>query len=122
MEFRTHTLGDRRIAEVVHNDIVFTTVSGALDLLGNAYYHGFDGLVVHVHQLPEGFFDLANGMAGEVLQKFSNYRMPVAIVGDLSPHPSAALQAFIRESNQGRQVHFRRTVEEAMGTLFQAGR
>jgi hypothetical protein len=118
MEFLTHAYGDRRIAEVVQPGPVFTTVDDAADLLGNAYYQGFDGLIVHVHQLPDAFFDLSNGMAGEVLQKFSNHRIPLAIIGDLAHHPSNALQAFIRESNKGRQVHFRNTVEEAMDTLF----
>lgn len=120
MEFLTHARGERRIAELVSDAHGITSTDEALDLLGNAYYQGFDGLIIHVHQLPGTFFDLSSGMAGEVLQKFSNYRMPVAIIGDLTQHPSKALQDFIRESNKGKQVQFHNTIEEAMNTLFHA--
>lgn len=120
MEFVSHEQGERRIAELVGEGLAISNAGEALDLLGNAYYQGFDGLILHVHQLPDAFFDLRNGLAGEVLQKFSNYRMPLAIVGDATLHPSKALQDFIRESNQGKQVNFRGSVAEALNTLFHA--
>lgn len=120
MEFRTHERGERRIAELLSDGPAITGPGDAVDLLGNVYYQGFDGLIIHVHQLPGSFFDLRTGMAGEVLQKFSNYRMPLAIIGDPTPYRSKALQDFILESNKGRLVHFRSTIDEAMHTLFNA--
>jgi hypothetical protein len=47
-------------------------------------------------------------VAGEVVQKFVNYRLRLAIVGDLTTHlaVSAALRDFVRESNRGRQLWF----------------
>lgn len=106
------------MAEVVSDSVVISTSSNGLDLLGNVYYQGFDGMILHAGNITPAFFDLRNGMAGEVLQKFSNYRMKLAIVGDWSGHESKALQDFIRESNQGKQVNFRASTEEALRTIF----
>jgi hypothetical protein len=38
------------------------------------------GLLLDEMQLGAGFFDLRTGLAGEVLQKFTNYRARLAIV------------------------------------------
>ncbi|MDD4645730.1 MAG: DUF4180 domain-containing protein [Bacteroidales bacterium] len=46
------------------------------------YYHGFDRMIIHEKNITPEFFDLKNRMAGEILQKFSNYRIRLAIVGD----------------------------------------
>ena len=59
-------------------------------------------------------FDLRSGVAGEIAQKFVNYRLKLAIVGDLIDHlaRSEALRAFVRESNRGRQLWFVETPAE----------
>jgi hypothetical protein len=81
---------------------------GALDLLGESWQSGAELLVLPVGRLDGRFFDLSSGLAGAVLQKFVNYRMPVVIVGDISAQlaASSALRAFVGESNRGRQVWF----------------
>lgn len=38
------------------------------------------GLLLTEDELPDSFFDLRTGMAGELLQKFVNYRIPLVIV------------------------------------------
>lgn len=118
MTLNEHQAGGRRIAEVMADGLLITTPSDALDLLGNVYYQGFDGMILHVNNITPAFLDLRNGMAGEVLQKFSNYRMKLAIIGNLGGYESKALQDFIRESNQGKLVNFRTSVEEALRTIF----
>jgi hypothetical protein len=81
---------------------------GALDLLGESWYSGTRLLVVPVQRLDVRFFDLSSGLAGAVLQKFVNYSLQVAIVGDISDYLTASdpLRAFVIESNRGRQVWF----------------
>ena len=39
-------------------------------------------MIIHEKNITPEFFDLKNRMAGEILQKFSNYRIRLAIVGD----------------------------------------
>ncbi|MFC2347384.1 MAG: DUF4180 domain-containing protein [Bacteroides sp.] len=54
---------------------------------------------------PE-FFDLKTKIAGNILQKFAQYQMPLIIVGDFSKYKSKSLNDFIFESNKGSQVNF----------------
>ncbi len=45
-------------------------------------------------------------MAGEVLQKFSSYRMGLAIVGNFEAYNSKSLHDFIYESNKAGHTIF----------------
>lgn len=109
----THTT----LAELTDETVVIRTVQDAVDLLGNCRYQGADGIILHQHQLAPDFFDLKTGLAGEILQKFSNYGMAVAIAGDFSAFDSNSLRDFIYESNKGRQVNFVASREAAFAAL-----
>jgi hypothetical protein len=63
------------------------------------------------------FFDIKSGIAGEILQKFSTYRIRLAIVGDFSKYTSKSLNDFIFESNNGRHINFVSTYSEAIKIL-----
>jgi uncharacterized protein DUF4180 len=59
--------------------------------IGNALAASIEhgGLVLDERDLAAGFFDLRTGFAGEVLQKFTNYRARLAIVvADPAAHGS----------------------------------
>jgi len=88
-----------------------------LDLLGNLYYQDFDKIIIHEKNITPDFFDLKNKLAGDILQKFSQYRMPLAIVGDFSKFESKSLNDFIYESNNGKQVNFVSSISEALNSL-----
>lgn len=80
----------------------------AADLVGQAYGGGAELVVVPVTRLDGRFFDLRSGLAGAVAQKFVNYRLRLAVVGDIGQHlaASSALRAFVRETNRGRLLWF----------------
>ena len=96
------------------------TVNDVLDCMVTATYEDCFGLIVPKECLPGDFFRLGTGLAGEILQKFSNYKMKIAVTGDFSGYTSKSLRDFIYECNQGRQVFFKATVEEGMSALIQA--
>ena len=101
---------------------VLTDVSSALDLLGYVRYHAeASRVILDKDAIHEDFFVLSTGFAGEVLQKFVNYRMKLAIVGDFSGYTSKPLHDFIYESNKGRDIFFVSTEEEAVKRLSAAG-
>lgn len=79
----------------------------ALDLIGAAFSRA-DVVAVPVGRFDARFFTLRSGLAGEIMQKFINYRIRLAIVGDVSAHVAAstALRDLVSESNQGGQVWF----------------
>ena len=73
--------------------------------------------VMDKHDLAEEFFDLKSGLAGEFLQKVSNYRKRLAILGDYSAIAGKALRDFIYESNRTGQVVFAEDLEGAIDLL-----
>lgn len=117
MDFITHTLGNYEIAEVVPGSVFIETAEQGTDLLGTIYYSGFDKVVLHASCLTADFFNLKTGVAGEILQKFSTYRVRLVIVGNFSQYTSKSIRDFIYESNNGRQVNFLNSVEEALIAL-----
>jgi hypothetical protein len=117
MKIETHDIGNNKIAEVIAEGLLINVSEDGLDLLGNLYYQGFDKIIIHEKNITLDFFDLKNGMAGELLQKFSNYRVQLAIVGDFSKYTSKSLKDFIYESNKGRQVNFVADQLEAISFL-----
>ena len=78
------------------------------DLIAQALGEQADLVSLPASRLAEGFFDLRTGVAGEYAQKFVNYRVRLAVIGDISVHiqGSDALRAFVTESNRGRQLWF----------------
>lgn len=80
----------------------------ALDLIGEAGFSGADTLVIPVSRLSPDFFRLSTGLAGAILQKCTNYRLRVAIVGDISEYTanSGPLRDFVYESNRHGAVRF----------------
>jgi len=90
----------------------------ALDLIGAAYA-GADVVAIPAGRLDDDFYRLSTGVAGEILQKFANYRVRLAIVGDISSHVAAsgALRDLVHETNKGNQVWFVNDLQELDGHL-----
>ena len=114
MEIKIHTIDDRKIAEITSDDVVLQTVEDAVDLIGNMSYQGFDKLIIHEENMIPDFFELKNKIAGNILQKFSQYSMPLAIIGDFEKYESKSLNDFIFESNKGSQINLVTTIEDGL--------
>ena len=106
------------IARLTSETLLITDVSSALDLLTTVKYETkCDRMIVDKSAVTEDFFKLSTCLAGEVLQKYVNYRVKLAVVGDFSLYTSKPLKDFIRESNRGRDFFFVGTDEEAIEFL-----
>ncbi|WP_267891849.1 DUF4180 domain-containing protein [Streptomyces sp. XY533] len=102
------------------------TIAGereALDCIGNASYQGADWAVIPVERFDEAFFRLSTRVAGDIIQKFVQYRVGIVVLGDISRHTadSAALRDFVRECNRGRQTWFLADAEELRERLTGSG-
>ena len=117
MTITTHTISAKQFAEIITDEVLVASAEAGLDLLGNIYYQGFDGIILYEKNIIPAFFDLKTGMAGEVLQKFSNYRMQLAIIGEFDKYESNALHDFILESNKAKQVLFVASLHEALNMI-----
>lgn len=76
--------------------------------LGDAWAQDAALVAIPVARINPDFFKLSTKLAGEVAQKFVNYRMRLAIIGDISPQlaESKALRDFVYEANQGQSLWF----------------
>lgn len=117
MKIEAHHLNNSKIAEVISDTIVINTAEDGIDLMGDLYYQGFESIVLHEQNITPDFFDLKTRIAGEILQKFSTYRVRLAIVGDFSKFTSKSFNDFMYESNKARHVNFVRTTAEALEIL-----
>lgn len=80
----------------------------ALSLIVTAGGQGAELVVLPIERLDEEFFELSTGLAGEIGQKFVNYRLRLAVLGDISDRTatSKSLREFVAETNRGRQLWF----------------
>lgn len=111
MKFKQHNRNSKAIVELVSTEYTIESASDFLDVMSNA---GSRTILIHSGHLHEDFYDLKTGLAGEILQKVSNYGIRLGIIGDHSQFASGAMHDFILESDRTRQVLFTTSVAEAI--------
>jgi hypothetical protein len=84
------------------------------DFISTAGEAKADWVAIPVARLSPAFLRLSAHLAGEVILKFVNYRVGLAIVGDISAEvaESGALRDFVYESTKGQAVWFVADVAE----------
>lgn len=113
----SHQTDGLTFLEIRSEEQFINNVQDALDLFGELYGQYYDGIILYERNIIPDFFDLQTKLAGEILQKFSNYRIRLVIVGDWSKYTSRSLEAFICESNRGKTVNFSSSPTEAVKLL-----
>lgn len=97
MDIHTITAGNNQISEFISKEILINNIDDALDIIGNA---PSEHIILHEYNFEKDLFDLSTRKLGEILQKFTNYRIKLAIIGDFDKYPSQTLKDFIYESNK----------------------
>lgn len=106
------------IAHIESDGKIITDTQSALDLIMTVRYEtGAERIVLNKAAVTEDFFILSSGVAGEILQKLINYHVKLAIYGDYTKYTSKPLRDFIYESNNGKDIFFVATKEEAVDKL-----
>ncbi|RZK41860.1 MAG: DUF4180 domain-containing protein [Pedobacter sp.] len=118
MTIEIHEDGENRIAELRADNLLISGVEDGLQLLVDLYYQDFGKIILHEENITPAFFDLKTGLAGEILQKFSNFRVQLVIVGEFTNYQSKSIRDFIFESNKGRLINFLPNIEVAKRKLF----
>ena len=110
------------IAVISSDRKMIVDVQSALDMaMAVKYETNTIKIVIDKNLICDDFFILSTGIAGEILQKFINYHVKLAVYGDYSHYTSKPLKDFIYESNQGKNFFFVSTKEEAIQKLTCAG-
>ncbi|MEE6272389.1 DUF4180 domain-containing protein [Georgenia sp. MJ206] len=105
---RTEEIAGTVVLHVPAQGASISSSQDALDLIGEAWSVSATVIAVPAGRFDPAFFDLRTRLAGEFLQKLVNYRLSLAVVGDVSGHVAAsdALRDFVHESNRGGHVWF----------------
>ncbi|HTF22221.1 MAG TPA: DUF4180 domain-containing protein [Chryseolinea sp.] len=109
-----HTFNGKDIIAMRDNGVVINNAQDFLELIMNL---PSERIVFYKENFDESFFDLRSGLAGEILQKVSNYSFMLGIVGDYSRYASKSLNDFMFESNKGNTVMFVDSLDEALRRL-----
>lgn len=118
MEITTINKNNISIALVKSDTIIITDVQSALDLIMSVKYETKStNIAINKEAITENFFILSTCLAGEILQKFINYGIRIAIYGDYSKYTSKPLKDFIYESNNGKDVFFQPDLDSAIDKL-----
>ena len=111
------TIRNQNIA-VVDKSNKIADVQSILDIMSSAGYQcNCIGMIIYKESLDESFFDLKTGIAGEILQKFSNYIFKLGVIGDFSQYTSKSLKDFIYECNKGNLIYFKNDLDSALSAL-----
>jgi len=112
-----HYRNNTKVAVLNDVNIIISSSQDAVNILGEAGFEECNSIIVNEKNLHTDFFDLRSGLAGEILQKFSNYRFKLAIIGDFSKYKNKNFQDFVRESNKGNRILFVENINEAFHRL-----
>jgi len=117
MEIEIIEINGKNIAVLKSLGVMIQETQDALDLLGETSYLNSHKIIIKEDQLTPAFFELKNGIAGEILQKFSTYSVQLAIIGNFSKYKSKSLKDFMLESNKYGRINFVGSFEEAKEKL-----
>lgn len=104
-------MNSRKIIIASDERIFIRSFSDISDAVGACI--GGDGLILTENDLAPEFFDLHTGLAGALFQKFTNYRLRVAIV---LPEPRIYGERFSELANEHRShdmIRIVSTLDEA---------
>jgi hypothetical protein len=106
------------IAKIESDSVSLHDVQSAIDLIADVLYgHRIDRIILNEGHFTKEFYDLNTGLLGGIIQKFSNYAVKVAIVGDFDLYMSNSFADFIYETNKGKTLFFVSNIDEAINKL-----
>jgi hypothetical protein len=118
MNVNKYDLENGTAVEIISDEVLITSEQDALDLMADVgYQYESTKIILHKKHVSEHFFELKTGLAGAVLQKFSNYRVRLAIIGEFSNHKRRSLKDFIYESNRNGHILFVEDIGAALEAL-----
>lgn len=96
-----------KIAILYSEKTVIADTQSALDFMMTVKYEtGCTNIALNKEAFADSFFVLSTRLAGEILQKFVNYGVRLAIYGDFSNYASKPLNDFMFECNKGTDIFF----------------
>jgi len=97
--------------EIVSSEALISSEKDALEIISACYEHNAHLIMIHSEALTDDFFKLRTGVAGEILQKFVNYKFKVALVVGSEEKIKGKFKELLAETNKGNDY---RTFNDAV--------
>jgi len=106
------------LIEKTNESFLLSDSASTLDIISTAWENeACTTIILMLNDIDEKFFDLKTKIAGEAIQKFTNYGFKLIIVGNYSIYTSSLLKDFIYESNKDNSLKFVNSIQDAIESL-----
>lgn len=104
----TVTIAGEKVYVAASEGAPLNSEADAMDLMSEAFSNNARLVALPVSRLDPEFWRLSSRVLGLFAQKFANYHVRLAILGDMTDKvaSSEALRDFIRETNRGPMLWF----------------
>ncbi len=107
----------RKYVEGAPGKVFISSERDALDFAGFCGNNQAPRILLDSENLSDDFFDLKTRLAGDVLQKFINYRIRLAVVIPSSKIGDGRFSEMVREANRGNDFRVFQDKEKAIDWL-----
>lgn len=97
----------------------FISEQDSLDMIAVCFENNTNLIMLNAEVLADDFFKLRTGLAGQLLQKFVNYQIKVAVVLTNEQRIMGKFKEFLAEANRGNDFRVFSSMEEAEKWLLE---
>ena len=103
LNFNLIEFDGKKIVDCQEAGQFLTSEQAAIDLVGYCGEMGSASILFTSDNVPAAFFNLRNGLAGSILQRFAVYRMQAAMIADPVLASAGRFGEMALEANKGHQ-------------------
>lgn len=118
MKYKVIERDNKRYIECNSAETILSSEQDALDLVAACAENNTNLIMLHSQVLADDFFKLRTGLAGQVLQKFVNYHVKVAVILTSEARIRGKFKELITESNKGSDFRVLSNPAEAENWLL----
>ena len=111
MDTKEYRFNGVSVVDVIDDGIVLDELQDLLDIVSD---YSIKKIIFRKHNINPDFFKLETGFAAEILRRITNYKISIGIVGDFEQVENISLRDFIYESNEEKQIVFKKTVKDVL--------
>jgi hypothetical protein len=113
MNYQIREIESKKYIEIISATEPLSTENDALDLVALCWEHETTALMIHFAALSEDFFKLKTKLAGNMIQKFTNYAIKVAAIIPHETSQKGRFKEMATETNKGNHFRLYESKEEA---------
>ncbi|TVX94047.1 DUF4180 domain-containing protein [Paenibacillus agilis] len=113
MNYQIREIESKKYIELISTTEPLSTENDALDLIALCWEHETNVLMIHYATLSEDFFKLKTKLAGNMIQKFTNYGIKATAIIPQETIQKGRFKEMAMETNKGNHFRLYESKEEA---------